>query len=310
MKVIKCGGNVLSKFEDRKRLYQEIKNEKDKIVLVVSAFNDCPYSTKSLKKLLTNNTSYEMEQELIILGEIISSIRVCNELINEYIDAGLIYKEELGIYVNSSDKMDDVIKLDSTHIKEKVNEHKVVVIPGFIGINQHNRFVSLNANGSDLTAILVAKMLDLKQVYLYKDVLGLASINPKIYKDYKLYNNVSYSLMQQIILHGSDLIQEEAINKAKEYNIDIYITHYLNHSYFTNISKFNKEKVLVFQNIDNCIYIDGYSNKEIIESLLINKNILFDYILPCNSFVKIVTSHYNESIILHVLHSAYLKGEI
>ena len=62
MKVIKCGGNVLSKFEDRKRLYQEIKNEKDKVILVVSAFNDSPYSTKSLKLLLNNNYSYEMEQ--------------------------------------------------------------------------------------------------------------------------------------------------------------------------------------------------------------------------------------------------------
>ena len=59
MKIIKCGGSILSKYENRKRLYDEIKVSKDKILLVVSAFNDCPYSTNSLSDLITNNYSYE-----------------------------------------------------------------------------------------------------------------------------------------------------------------------------------------------------------------------------------------------------------
>ena len=164
MKIIKCGGNILKSLDNRKKLYDEIKHYNDKVILVVSAFSDSPYSTKSLDSLLVNNDDYYMKQELITIGEIISSIRVTNELLNEYIDASLVYKEEVGIYVNSSDKMDEIIRLDQSSIKEKVDKHKVVVIPGFIGINQENKIVSLNANGSDLTAILVAKMLDRKSV--------------------------------------------------------------------------------------------------------------------------------------------------
>ena len=77
----------------------------------------------------------------------------------------LIYKEDIGIYVNTSDKMDEIVSLNGDKIKEELLVHKVVVVPGFIGINQDNKQVSLNKNGSDLTAILVAKMLDEKDVF-------------------------------------------------------------------------------------------------------------------------------------------------
>ena len=55
-----------------------------------------------------------------------------------------------------------------------------MVIPGFIAINQDNKIVSLKENGSDLTTIIIAKMLEINDVYLYKDVLGLSSIDPNL----------------------------------------------------------------------------------------------------------------------------------
>lgn len=310
MKVIKCGGSILKDYENRKRLYKELNQEKDNVILVVSAFNDCYYSTSSLRKLLSKNYTYEMEQELIILGEIISSIRVCNELLNEYIDATVLYKDELGIHVKTSDKMDEIDYLDNTFILKKVKEHKVVVVPGFIGINQNNKYVSLNKNGSDLTAIAVAKMCDLSEVYLYKDVLGLSSIDPNISTNYKLYKAVSYDFISQIALHGNELLQLQAIKLAKDSNINIYIIHHINHNYITAISKFSKEKIVVFQLFNDDIYIDGYSYNNIIENMLINKNINYDYILPCASYLKIVTSYNNQNQIITTLHNLYIKGEL
>lgn len=310
MKIIKCGGNCLKKYEDRLKIYQYIKEIDEKIILVVSAFNDSPYSTSSLRSLLSGNYSYYMQEELLVCGEIISSIKVCNELLNNYVDADLIFKEEIGIHVTTSNKTDEITLLDNSKISEKLDKHKVLVIPGFIGINQENRIVSLNSNGSDLTAILLAKMFSINEVYLFKDVLGLSSIDPRINDSFKLYKNVSFELMHQIIIHGSNLIQEKAIEIAKDNNININITHYLNHNYQTTISKFSSEKVIVFQCLDNNIYIDGYSNKEAIENILILKNIKYDYILPCSSYLKIVSNNNNTSQILNLLHQLYLKGEL
>lgn len=310
MKIIKCGGSVLKNYNDRLQLYKEIKSSDEKVVLVVSAFNDCPYSTNELSLLLKDNYTYEMKQEIIVIGEIISSLRVTNELLNQYIDATLIYKEDIGINVFTTDKMEHIVNIDASKIIEETNKHKVVVVPGFIGINQNNKIVSLNKNGSDLTAVIVAKMLKLEDVYLYKDVLGLASIDPKIESNFKLYKDISYSLMNQIILHGSDLIQEDAVKFAKDNNINIHIVHYLNHSYQTNISKSNKERIIVFQIKENNVYIDGYNNKDNIERHLLAKNIVFDYILPCNTYLKIVTSYENELKIINTLHSIYMKGDL
>ena len=310
MKIIKCGGASLNNYQDRKKLYNEIKEYNGSIVLIVSAFQDGPYSTKKLASLLDNNYTYQMKQELITIGEIISSIKVVNELLNEYIDASLIYKEDIGIHVNTSDKMDEIVSLDGSKIKEELLAHKVVVVPGFIGINQDNKQVSLNKNGSDLTAILVAKMLDEKDVFLYKDALGLSSINPKLENKYKLYKSLSYDMMHKIVLHGNPIIQEEALLKAKEFDINIHMQHYINHLYGTRITRSNSERIIVFQILDNDVFIDGYINKEQIENILFEKNILFDYILQCNSYLKIVTGYDNESTILKTLHDLFMKGEL
>lgn len=309
MKIIKCGGKVLSNISFRKELYKEIKNSDEKIVLVVSAFSNSPYSTSTLKSLICNNHNYEMEQQIITLGEIISSIVICNEMLNEMIDVSYICKENIGIYVKTSDKMDYIERLDNSFIKEKIDKHKVVIVPGFIAYNQENKLVSLNKNGSDLTALLIAKMLEVDEIYLYKDVLGLSSIDPTSKKQFKVYKKVSYSLMEQIIVHGSNIISLDAIRYAKDNNIKINLQFYLNHIHNTIIDKFSNEKVIVFQYKNNIIYIDGYTNKEHIENILSFNKFDFDYILPCNSFVKVVCKN-NTDKIYDYLYSLFLKGEL
>ena len=310
MKIIKCGGTSLANYEDRIKIYNQIKKSEEKTILVVSAFANSPYSTKSLKSLLNDNYDYYMKEQLITLGEIISSIKVCNELLNEYIDASLIYIDELGIKVNSNENNVEIVCLDNSKILEKTNNHKVVVIPGFIAINQDNKIVSLKENGSDLTAIIIAKMLEINDVYLYKDVLGLSSIDPNVSSNYKLYEKVSYDNMLKIISHGNTLVQYEAVKLAKENNINIHILHYLNQSQETLISKVYNVQVTTFSLLDNDVYIDGYTDINKIENILILKNIKYDYLLPCNGFIKIATSNNNSLLIINTLHNLYLKGEL
>ena len=310
MKIIKCGGTSLANYEDRKKIYQNLKNIDDKVVLIVSAFANSNYSTKSLRSLIKGNYDYYMKEQLITLGEIISSIIVTNELLNEYIDASLIYVNELGIYVNSNENNVEITKLDNSIIKEKIDNHKVIVIPGFIAINQENKIVSLKENGSDLTAVIIAKMLETKDVYLYKDVLGLSSIDPHISSSFKLYDKISYDNMLKLISHGNKLVQYDAVKLALENNINIHILHYLNQSYETLITKVYNVKVTTFSLKDNDIYIDGFTSQEKIENILILKDIKYDYILPSNGYIKIVTSYNNQNYIINTLHSLFLKGEI
>ena len=310
MKIIKCGGSSLKSNEDRKKIYQNIKSLDEKVILIVSAFANSNYSTKSLRSLIKGNFDYYMKEQLITLGEVISSIIVTNELLNEYVDASLIYVNELGIYVNSNENNVEITKLDNSIIKEKIDNHKVVVTPGFIAINQDNKIVSLKENGSDLTAVIIGKMLETNDVYLYKDVLGLSSIDPSVSSSYKLYEKVSYDNMLKIISHGNNLIQYDAVKLAKENNINIHILHYLNQSYETLITKVYNVKVTTFSLKDNDIYIDGYTSQEKVENILILKDIKYDYILPSNGYIKIVTTYNNQNHIINTLHSLFLKGEL
>lgn len=309
MKIIKYGGNALKSKMNRLSIYKKLKNEKDKVVMVVSAFKDSPYSTSDLSLLLTKNYTYEMKQQMIILGEIISSLRICNELLNEGINATVILPQEVGISVFTSDHFEYLLELDDTFIKEKSEQYDVIVFPGFIGINQDGYFVSLNESGSDLSAVFVAKMLGEKEIFLYKDVLGLASIDPHLSAQFRLFKNASFEQMMMISEHKNQLVQKEALHYAADYQINIHVSHFLNDTSETLISKKSGERVVVMSYEDHFVYLDGYQQSEKISNYLLINHVYFDYIMTSNHSLKIVTSEHNEKEILLLLHDLYIKGE-
>lgn len=310
MKIIKYGGNALKSKMNRLAIYKKIKNINDKIVMIVSAFKDSPYSTNELSMLVNQNCTYEMKQQMIVLGEIISSLRVCNELLNEGINAMVLFPQEIGISVVTSDQFDYVDELDNRFLQEKLLDYDVIVIPGFIAINQEGYFVSLNKGGSDLSAVLIAKMLDEKEIFLYKDVLGLSSIDPQLSTQFKLFKQASFEQMMLLCEHKNPLIQKEALHYAQDYDIRIHVSHFLNDTHETLISKKGNDKMIVMSYEKNCIYIDGYQQNEKISNLLLNNHLYFDYIMNHNRSLKIVTSEQNEKEILLFLHERYVKGEL
>ena len=61
-----------------------------------------------------------------------------------------------------------------------LEQHRFVVVPGFIGRSVTGRTTTLGRGGSDLTATLVAVGLRAERVYLWTDVPGMMSADPRI----------------------------------------------------------------------------------------------------------------------------------
>ncbi|MDB4917450.1 MAG: aspartokinase/homoserine dehydrogenase [Gemmatimonadetes bacterium] len=57
---------------------------------------------------------------------------------------------------------------------------KTVIVPGFIGAGNDGTVVTLGRGGSDLSAAVLARALDAREVILWKDVPGLMTADPRI----------------------------------------------------------------------------------------------------------------------------------
>ena len=108
-----------------------------------------------------------------------------------------------------------ITNLNPAIIEQKLKQCDLLICPGFTAIDQNHKIVSLNRGGSDLTAVLLAKMLNVSEVTFFKDVAGVSLCNPKYFSNNKILAHVGYDKMILFAKHGSNLLQFRCFKKSK-----------------------------------------------------------------------------------------------
>lgn len=308
MKIYKYGGNILKNETTRKSIYKHLKEDKEKKIIVVSAIKDTPYATDQLLNLIHHNTDYYMQERLLTTGEMISTFIICNELKNLYVNCDFLYPEEIGIEVIKEKDQIQITNLNPTIIEQKLKQCDLLICPGFTATDQNHKIVSLNRGGSDLTAVLLAKMLNVSEVTFFKDVAGVSLCNPKYFSNNKILTHVGYDKMILFAKHGSNLLQLDALKKAKEYQIALRIKHFALCNEGTLIDEKKGDSSLSVNILNNKIYIDGFTNILFIKKILFENNIPYDLLLCLGETIEITTHHHNENEIFHIVCSSLFRS--
>ncbi len=252
MEVIKFGGTSLQDKQSRQKAYSIIldKVKYAKVIVVVSAMGRMgdSYATDTLASLVNNNISNKERDRLISLGEIISSIIVCDELVELGAKAISIPVNKIGIYTDNQYGSAHITSVSASQIKEYLSLYDVVVVPGFQGISYENEIATLGKGGSDLSCVLLGAGLNLDEVEIYSNVSGIYSGDPKYIKHARLYPYVDYEDAILLAKSGASVIQEHSVNVAKAYNLKLHLK-----------STFEKDDGTYIQELDK--HIKGISIK-------------------------------------------------
>lgn len=221
---MKFGGTSLRNEKTRKYVYRHISENivKYKLVVVVSAMGRYPdeYATDTLQAFGSEYLSKEEKSRLLSVGEQLSAIKICSELLELGMRANSIPFSHSGILTDENYDYAKVIKLDDTEIMKRLQEYDVIVVGGFIGVSYLGNVTTLGRGGSDYSATLFAKMLHLKEVEIYTDVDGVYNKDPKLENCAVKYDRLSYDEMLNI---KSRVLHDRCVNYAKEHNIAIYL---------------------------------------------------------------------------------------
>lgn len=213
IKVLKFGGSSLKDKNSRTKVMEIIKKEKEhKLVIVVSAIGRYPdaYATETLRSLISTNVTMEETSRLVSIGEIISGVVLSNELVTSGIKAISLSSLQAGLKVNDN----HFIGLNVQYIKNMLDLYDVVIIPGFQGIDSEGEICILENGDSDYSAVYIAKRLNLETVYLYSDVCGIYSGDPKYIYSARLINHVSYKQAIELAKHKARIICLKALQEA------------------------------------------------------------------------------------------------
>lgn len=223
VKVIKFGGSSLKDIKSRKKVIDIIKSKlDDKLVIVVSAIGRYPdaYATDTLRSLISTKVTIEETSRLLSVGEIISAVVLTNELVNADIKAISLSSLQAGLKVDNN----RLIGLNGKHIKELLNKYDVVIVPGFQGIDSDGEISVLESGDSDYSAVYIAKKLGLDCVYLYSDVCGIYTGDPKHIYSARLINHISYMQAIDLASHKARIVCKKALDEGfDQFGFKIYL---------------------------------------------------------------------------------------
>jgi len=126
----------------------------------------------------------------------------------------------------------DTTKLRVSHkLEPMLGDGMVPVITGFVGADQYGNTTTIGRGGSDYTATIIAASIGAGEVWLWSDVDGLMTADPKIVAQAQVLKEVSFAEAMEMALFGAKYMHPRALEPVIETKIPIRIrnTFNLNH---------------------------------------------------------------------------------
>jgi aspartate kinase len=109
-----------------------------------------------------------------------------------------------------------------------LNDGIVPVITGFIGATLDGTLTTLGRGGSDYSATIVGACLDSDEIWIWSDVNGVMSADPRVVPDAQTVNTLSYTEAAEFSYFGAKVIHPKTILPAVEDEIPLRILNSFN----------------------------------------------------------------------------------
>ncbi len=136
--------------------------------------------------------------------------------------------------------------IQTQRLKNELDKKQIVIVAGFQGINKFDDIVTLGRGGSDTTAVALAAALGADVCEIYTDVDGVYTADPRIVKDAKKLDDISYDEMLELASLGANVLHNRSVEMAKKYNVNLVVRSSFNREPGTVVKEVNSvEKMLV-----------------------------------------------------------------
>jgi len=231
--VQKYGGTSVGSVDRIQNVARRIKETLDsgnQVVAVVSAMGGV---TDKLIGLASEISSAPAERELDVLlatGEQQSIALVTMALHSIGVEAVSCTGRQAGVETMGSHTRGKIRSIDASYVSKEVNAGKVVIVAGFQGIREDGMVHTLGRGGSDLSAISMAHAVGADLCQIFTDVDGVYTCDPRVVKDAKKINEISYDEMLELASSGAKVMQSRSVEFASKYGVVFEVRSSLNNN--------------------------------------------------------------------------------
>lgn len=106
----------------------------------------------------------------------------------------------------------------------------IYITQGFIGSTDQNESTTLGREGSDYTAAIFANLVEADNLTIWKDVEGVMSADPKLFRAASLINELSFSEVIEMAFYGAQVIHPKTIKPLQNKKIPLHVKSFLDPS--------------------------------------------------------------------------------
>ncbi|HEX9657788.1 MAG TPA: aspartate kinase [Bacteroidota bacterium] len=160
-------------------------------------------------------------------GERLSSRIVAAGLQEAGLDAEWIDAKEFMItddhFGNAHPLMAQVAQLLHTTIHPLLEQGKIPVTQGFIGVTQSGRYTTMGRESSDYSASIIGAAMDAKVVQIWTDVDGILTADPRIVEGTQKLNEISFEEAFELSYFGAKVLHPSTMLPVMEKKIPVQI---------------------------------------------------------------------------------------
>lgn len=224
--VMKFGGSSVGTPERMQRVAKRIierQQEGNRIVVVVSAMGDTTDDLIDQSKELNPNPPAREMDMLLTVGEQIS-IALLSMTIHQMGHRALSFTGwQAGIRTEAVHGKAKMTEIQPERIMKALDEGNVAVVAGFQGMTGDGEITTLGRGGSDTTAVALAAAIKADVCEIYTDVDGVYSTDPRVVKNARKLNEISYDEMLELANLGAAVLHPRAVEYAKHYNVKLVV---------------------------------------------------------------------------------------
>lgn len=216
---------------------------------------------------LINELSPQTTDKLLSFGELMSSLIIFEAMQQEGLNVQL--KNSQNLIVTDSNFTNAAVQFEETNANITSyfahNDKLITILPGFIAKSEDGEITTLGRGGSDYTAAIVASALNANSLEIWTDVSGMFTTNPKLVKQAKPIQKLSYYEAIELSHFGAKVLYPPTVLPVLSKNIPILIK---------NTMAPDEDGTLITKNVENgsANPIKGISNVNGISLLTLQGN--------------------------------------
>ena len=224
--VLKFGGSSVATTTRIKHIVEIIAGfirEKHKVVVVTSAMQGVTNQLIDLTRFFSALPINREYDAVISTGEQVAAGLLAMALNSAHISAQSMTSWQIPIYVQGDYSDAGITKVSPEKIFKLLDKGIIPVITGFQGISENSDIYTIGRGGSDATACAVARAINADECWIYTDVDGVYTADPRVVLNARKLEEVSYDDMIELASWGAKVLQTKSTQIAKDYGVRLRV---------------------------------------------------------------------------------------